>query len=215
MRPQINRKLLSGFPSSARPPVDMVRRLAELASKPSTLLAQPDLQTLQIWKERDPGLRDGSRSSRMAIAFVDLVGYSEWALRVGDDLALEMLSEASDAIESAVHRRRGKVVRRLGDGVMAVFQRPDHATLAMLDARDRVDEIDLGGYRPQLRAGIHLGDPRLLRSDYVGVDVNVAARLAGAALGGELLVSGDALAEMDHVPVSVRRRRSFRAAGSA
>jgi class 3 adenylate cyclase len=46
------------------------------------------------------------------------------------------------------------------------------------------------------------------------VDVNVAARVAAAAGGGEVLVSGPALANVDTDRYTVRRRRGFRAKGT-
>ena len=63
----------------------------------------------------------------------------------------------------------------------------------MFEARERLDAVEVAGYRPRMRAGMHVGSPRRLGDDYLGVDVNVAARVADAAAGGEVLVSGDAL----------------------
>ena len=58
-----------------------------------------------------------------------------------------------------------------------------------------------------------MGTPRRLADDYLGVDVNVAARVAEGAAGGEFLVSGDALDELDPDLVSARRKLRFRAKG--
>jgi adenylate cyclase len=69
-----------------------------------------------------------------------------------------------------------------------------------------------GGYRPQLRTGIHLGRPRKVGGDYLGVDVNVAARLCDAARPGEVLVSDRALLKLDPGSVAAKNRR-FRAKG--
>ena len=44
---------------------------------------------------------------------------------------------------------------------------------------------------------MHVGSPRRLGDDYLGVDVNVAARVAEEASGDEFLVSGDALEALD------------------
>ncbi len=49
--------------------------------------------------------------------------------------------------------------------------------------------IDIDGYRPRLRAGVHWGSPRRLGGDYLDVDVNVAARVADAAKADQVLVS--------------------------
>ncbi len=63
------------------------------------------------------------------------------------------------------------------------------------------------GYEPRVRAGVHCGRPRKLGGDYLGVDVNVAARLAQKAKAGEILVSG--AVEQRIETVSVRRKRRF------
>ena len=53
--------------------------------------------------------------------FTDLVGFSGWALHAGDELVVELLREVGEAIEPPILKRRGQVVKRLGDGLMAVF----------------------------------------------------------------------------------------------
>ena len=68
-------------------------------------------------------------------------------------------------------------------------------------------------YRPQLRAGIHVGRPRRLGGDYLGVDVNIAARLVEQASGDELLVSGRTLEMLDTEDMKVRRKRRFKVKG--
>jgi adenylate cyclase len=64
-----------------------------------------------------------------------------------------------------------------------------------------------------MRAGMHVGTPRRLGDDYLGVDVNVAARVAEEASGGEFLLSGDALDALDGDAVSARKKLRFRAKG--
>ena len=68
---------------------------------------------------------------------------------------------------------------------MAVFEDPAAAVQAGCEAAGAAGEL----HAPGLRAGVHLGRPRKLGGDYFGVDVNVAARVAAAAGGGEVLVS--------------------------
>jgi adenylate cyclase len=105
-------------------------------------------------------------------------------------------------------------VKRLGDGVMAVFDEPGQAVDAALDASRAVGEIDLDGYRPELRGGIHFGRPRKLGNDYFGVDVNVAARVADAAGPGEVLISEAVCDLIGDSDVDLRRRWRFKAKGA-
>ena len=58
----------------------------------------------------------------VAVLFTDLVGFSEWALASGDELAVELLQDFSKAIEPPILERGGEVVKRLGDGLMAGFR---------------------------------------------------------------------------------------------
>jgi class 3 adenylate cyclase len=80
--------------------------------------------------------------------------------------------------------------------MMAVFASPDHALKALSEGRDRLKKVKADGYKPKIRAGIHVGKPRKVGKDYFGVDVNIAARVADSAGPGELMVSGQALDEL-------------------
>ena len=191
----------------------MARRLAELASERPGILKEAGLSALQVWEAVAVGGEGQLADERLAIVFTDLVGFSDWALEAGDDIALELLRLVAEAIEPPVVSHHGEVVKRLGDGMMAIFRDPDDAVAAVLAARERLDGVEVAGYRPRMRAGMHVGTPRRLGDDYLGVDVNVAARVAEEASGDEFLVSGDALDALERGDVSARRKLRFRAKG--
>ncbi len=67
---------------------------------------------------------------------------------------------------------------------------------------------------PRMRVGAHHGMPRRVGRDYVGVDVNIAARVAQAAKGGELLVSGPVRDRLDPERFRTKRKLMFRAKGA-
>jgi class 3 adenylate cyclase len=77
-----------------------------------------------------------------------------------------------------------------------------------------VAEIDVQGHRPALRAGVHHGRPRKLGGDYLGVDVNIAARVAAAASGGEVLITEAAGARARDGAFDLRQKRRFKAKGA-
>lgn len=191
----------------------VARKLGEAATRRPGILKEAGLSALQVWEavaESEPAkLGD----DRLAIAFTDLVGFSDWALEAGDDLSLDLLRQVAEAIEVPVIEHHGEVVKRLGDGMMAVFADPDEAVAALLAGGGRLGDIEVGGYRPRMRAGIHVGSPRRLADDYLGVDVNIAARIAESASGDELLVSGEALEALDPDSVKTRKKLKFRAKG--
>jgi adenylate cyclase len=133
----------------------------------------------------------------LALLFTDLVGFSAWALEAGDGSTIELLHEVGTAVERAVLAHDGRIVKRLGDGVMATFLTAEAAIGAALDAQERLSEVEVNGYRPRMRAGVHWGRPRKLGGDYIGVDVNIAARVADAA-------------KRDHVTASETGARPYR-----
>jgi adenylate cyclase len=188
------------------------RRLSALTAERPSLLGEIGLSALQVWDSiSSQGADRGERE--LAILFTDLVDFSDWSLQAGDTAAVNLLREVGAAIEPAIEAHDGVVVKRLGDGLMAVFDDPDRAVVSALDASDAVDGLDANGYRPHMRAGIHMGRPRQVGGDYLGTDVNIAARVADAASGGEVLVS-DALRErLDESELKLKRRR-FKAKGA-
>jgi adenylate cyclase len=199
--------------TGSEPRALVARRLGDAANKRPGILKEAGLSALQVWEAVAETDESKLGDDRLAIVFTDLVGFSDWALEAGDDIALDLLRQVAGAIEPPVVSRRGEVVKRLGDGMMAVFSDADAAVAAVLDARERLDGVEVAGYRPRMRAGIHVGTPRRLADDYLGVDVNVAARVADAASAGELLVSGVTLDELEPDGYSARKKLMFRAKG--
>jgi adenylate cyclase len=188
------------------------RRLGKLAAERPSVLKEAGLSALQVW-EAVAGMADRQTGTdEITVAFTDLVGFSSWALDAGDEAAVALLRDVGEAIEPPVAEHGGAVVKRLGDGMMAAFDDPANAVEAIFDASDRLESVGAEGYRPRMRAGMHLGEPKRLGEDYFGVDVNVAARVADAATAGELLVSDATLGALgDQYPA--RKKMLFRAKG--
>ena len=199
--------------TGSEPRALMARRLGDATKQRPGILKEAGLSALQVWEAVAETDSNKLGDDRLAIVFTDLVGFSDWALEAGDDIALDLLRQVAEAIESPVVSRGGEVVKRLGDGMMAVFSDADAAVAAVFDARERLEGVEVAGYRPRMRAGIHVGTPRRLADDYLGVDVNVAARVADAASGGELLVSSVVLEELEPDTVTARKKLRFRAKG--
>ncbi|MGH2954909.1 MAG: adenylate/guanylate cyclase domain-containing protein [Solirubrobacterales bacterium] len=191
----------------------IARRLGELAAERPGILKEAGLSALQVMDAAATSTERGQAAATRAIAFTDLVGFSNWALEAGDDAAVELLRDVGEAIEPPVVAHGGVVVKRLGDGMMAAFDEAPAALAAVFEARRRLAAVEAAGYRPRMRAGIHLGSPRQLGEDYFGVDVNVAARVAEEASADEVLVSGAALEALDGDSVRAKRKLLFRAKG--
>lgn len=192
----------------------IARLIGESGSAQPTALREVGLTAVQLWQAlvaRRPVV--SAPSEYVTILFTDLVGFSSWALRAGDDNVLTLLRKVNTVTSEVVTRRNGRVVKSLGDGVMAVFVDGADAIEAAHEAGLAVSAITIDGYRPQLRAGLHTGKPRRDGDDYLGVDVNIAARVADAAFGGEVLATSSTLDVTDSTKY-IKRRRRFRAKGA-
>src|SRR3954469_24091722 len=86
-----------------------------------TVLAELGLAALQVADWLGPSRGTLPSDERVAVLFTDLVGYSSWAVQAGDRESIEALRRVDTVVTAAVEEVNGAVVKRLGDGTMAVF----------------------------------------------------------------------------------------------
>jgi adenylate cyclase len=196
------------------PSLVLARRLSELGAERPSAMRELGLGALQVWQGLAEAQGRGRGTREVTILFTDLVEFSAWALEVGDDPALELLRRVGACEEEAVTGHDGRVVKRLGDGMMAVFNDAASAVRAACEAREKVATVSAEGYQAQIRAGVHLRKPRKIGGDYLGVDVNIAARVAEQAKGGEVLISEPTCETLDLEGLSYGRARRLKAEGA-
>lgn len=147
------------------------------------------LAGLQVWQALTERVSGRPANREVTLVFTDLVGFSDWSLRAGDDATLTLLRRVAQVSEPPLLAAGGHIVKRMGDGTMAVFANPATAVRAVLTALEAVKTVEVGGYTPVMRAGIHTGRPQRIGSDWLGIDVNIAARVMDRATRGGLVVS--------------------------
>lgn len=170
------------------------------------------LATLQVWQAITQRVSGRPANTEVTLVFTDLVGFSDWSLQAGDDATLRLLRRVSQVAEPPLLDAGGHIVKRMGDGMMAVFTDATTAVGATIAAREAVKTVEVDGYTPKIRAGIHTGRPQRIGSDWLGVDVNIAARVMERATRGGLIVSESTLdrispAELEALGVTVKRVR--------
>jgi TolB-like protein/class 3 adenylate cyclase/Tfp pilus assembly protein PilF len=129
-----------------------------------------------------------------AIMAVDVVGYSRL---MGEDEAgtAAAVRENFDAIRHLAADRGGRIVKTMGDGLLLEFSSiVDAVECAILIQKQSV--VHNAG-TPQAkrivyRVGVNLGDVLVEGDDILGEGVNIAARLEGVCVPGDVLVSGSA-----------------------
>lgn len=145
------------------------------------------------------------KGRRLTLMFTDIEGFTAYAARRGDRAAVRLLRRHDDVVLPAIKRHRGRVLKRLGDGLMVAFPEPGAALKAAVEMLRRVGRRD----GLSLRIGIHTGRALARRGDLIGHDVNVASRIADRARGGQILLSADALE-----PIERADGTKIRAAGA-
>ncbi|WP_199255967.1 adenylate/guanylate cyclase domain-containing protein [Mycolicibacterium mengxianglii] len=176
-----------GGPQAAARAADRLLRDRDAATREMSLAG------FQVWQALTERVSRRPANSEVTIVFTDLVGFSEWSLQAGDAATLRLLRLVAAAIEPPLLDRGGHIVKRMGDGIMAVFPDPVVAVAAILAARDGVKTVDVDGYAPRMRFGLHTGRPQRIGADWLGVDVNIAARVMERATRGGIMISGPTL----------------------
>jgi class 3 adenylate cyclase len=126
------------------------------------------------------------------ILFTDLVGSTELRGRLGEEAAEELRRRHDRLLADAVEQHDGRVVKGLGDGVMASFAGASDAVAAALAIQQAVDRLNRSGKTPAtlaVRVGLSAGDVTVEGDDAHGTPVIEASRLCAAADGGEILAS--------------------------
>lgn len=190
-------------PFRTAPPVDMVQRFLERTTerRPS-VLANVGLSALQALSLSRADLDDAA-ATPVTVMFTDLEGFTRFTVEHGDDVAAALINDHQRHVGPIVRSRGGRIVKRLGDGLMLTFPAPEAAVLAALELVAAVEEP------LRLRAGLHLGDTVHTHGDVLGNVVNVAARITEEAKGGVVLASVDlreAVAPMPGVRFGRARR---------
>ena len=102
----------------------------------------------------------------------------------------ELLERHDRILRGAIADHAGTVVNTEGDALFAAFTLARDAVEAAAAAQRGLAAEQWPGGRPiRVRMGIHTGEGRRGGADYVGMDVHVAARIASAGHGGQVLLS--------------------------
>jgi adenylate cyclase len=139
----------------------------------------------------DEALSEGDQSGRarlpgrmrVAIAFADLAGYTRMTEELGDEEAVLAVERFTDEVEGSLPAS-ARVVKEIGDEVMVVG-----SDVVALTAWAVAFQAGRTGRRPQSRIGLHVGEVIYRDGEYYGREVNLAARVAARAAGGEVLVT--------------------------
>ena len=139
---------------------------------------QPDLRT--------HAAPDGT----VTLLFTDIVGSTPLNERLGDQRWMELLKEHNAIVREHVSAHEGYEVKTEGDGFMLAFSSARRAAeCAIAIQRAFAERNETAEEKIEVRAGLHTGEAIQDSGDFYGKHVNLAARIASQATGGQILAS--------------------------
>jgi adenylate cyclase len=148
--------------------------------------------------------------SAATFVFADIAGFTALTEAHGDEEAVALISDFSDAVAAELPAVGGEHVKTIGDALMLRIPDPgDAVQVGLRIAHDLMTEHGA----PGVGVGLHHGPALERNGDYFGASVNLAARVSALASAGEVLVTGQTAAltpELEGVLFESRGRQSLK-----
>jgi len=145
----------------------------------------------------------------LAVLFADVCGSTRLYEVLGDAAALAAINACLAVVRRVTQAHGGRVVKTIGDEVMAVFADPVGAANAACEMQSQVDALQAGAAMPlEISIGFNFGPvlERAADGDIFGDTVNVAARMASLARAGQIIAPEPAVARLPAILRSGTRR---------
>lgn len=147
-------------------------------------------QSLKEFDSSEPHHKLHTRSGKVAILFTDIKGSTAIWEKRGDKEARQLVEKHNRLLFPIVKKCRGKVIKTIGDSIMAKFRSPHKALKAAVAMQQILNsERSRGDFPIRIRIGIHYGRGIIEAKDVYGDLVNTAARIEGKARGDQILLS--------------------------
>lgn len=138
-----------------------------------------------------------------AVLIADVVGYSRLSQVDEERTRRAFGSDLKDIFEPLIGQNEGRLVKTMGDGILAEFRSVVHAltcAVAIQEAKARRNAGCAPEQRLDFRIGLNLGDVIVEGDDIHGTGVNIAARLQVLAPAGGIVLSGTAYDHVAQIP---------------
>jgi eukaryotic-like serine/threonine-protein kinase len=129
--------------------------------------------------------RQTAPDGTVTLLFSDIENSTPLNERLGDEKYMELLRAHNAVIDAEVKKHRGYVVKTMGDGYMIAFKSAAEGLRCAIAIQQAMTGHDL----IRVRIGLHTGEMLREGDDFFGRHVNLAARVASGASGGEVLTS--------------------------
>ena len=137
------------------------------------------------------------------VLFADVAGSTRLYEKLGDAEALRAIERCLNRVERAIVACGGKVVKTIGDELMATFNTAELACHAASVMHARIEGLpSVAGGKLAIRVGFHFGSVLVDGVDVFGNTVNVASRIGEVAKAREIITSAETAALL---PETIRK----------
>jgi len=163
--------------------------------------------------ETPGGLKLGGEKRIVTVLMSDLRGFTSLSEEMSAEYVVDMLNVFLEAMTEIILEHHGTINTFIGDAIMVVFGAPQKrnddamravtCALAMQKKMSDVNKLCLKKGYPQLKMGIgintgevvagNIGSQKRLKYDFIGHNVNIAARIEAYSIGGQILISQNTL----------------------
>ena len=128
----------------------------------------------------------------LCVLFADVSGSTRLYEKLGDKEALHAVERCINRMTRATEQFKGRVIKTIGDEVMAVFDTAEAGMDAACSMQQKVDDLPpVRGIKLAIRVGFHFGPAIEEAKDVFGDTVNTSARMAGLAKAGQIITTAD------------------------
>ena len=155
---------------------------------------------LELSRQNPEQLKELEKFRRsVAVLFTDIQGSTAYFEKFGDLAGLAMVHECNDALSRVVEEHGGRVIKNIGDAIMACFDNCEQSVRATIVMQRRLSELNARKSeedRSRVRIGVHHGVGIVKSNDVFGDVVNVASRIQSLAQPEQILISDSLFQEV-------------------
>jgi hypothetical protein len=132
------------------------------------------------------------KDSELVILFADVVGSTRLFEKLGDEAARDLVAICVGIMRRASEQHGGRVVKTMGDEIMATFEDCDSSLDAAVQMQTEINAhpgLVVDGQQVAIRIGAHFGPAVVEPRDVFGAAVHTANRMTSQAKASQIIVS--------------------------